>query len=327
MFPSPRYSSTGAHGTARHGTARHGTARHGTARHGTARHGTARHGTSRDQPGSGRQPGHGQQLVLPEQRKAGWDAGTRHRMRGGGRPVIASRTAPARLFAVAESPLQPPRASVASNRAARPQCGSEKHQTGNDRQPPRGVRDTEAEPGEPDHDGHAFPNRPLGIPTSRLKQCAAPRNAEAGDRSAIALFALRHPGRVTSQGDCVLNIRRQPAVDPVAPHPWTTGWPPARDRSRRWPSVTLSDARAKARCAVVADERAHSPRWAAAAPPGAQWLRGSDQGPADIIGISPSPVSLAEHRVLFRVGHELPDLLRAAASDGNLGSPRQRLLA
>ena len=28
-----------------------------------------------------------------------------------------------------------------------------------------------------------------------------------------------------------------------------------------------------------------------------------------------------------RVGHELPDLLRAAAGDGDLGSPLQRLLA
>ena len=44
-------------------------------------------------------------------------------------------------------------------------------------------------------------------------------------------------------------------------------------------------------------------------------------------GMSPSPVSLAEHRVLFGVGHELPDLLRTAATDGDLGSPGQRLLA
>jgi hypothetical protein len=46
-----------------------------------------------------------------------------------------------------------------------------------------------------------------------------------------------------------------------------------------------------------------------------------------LVGMSPSPVSLAEHRVLFGVGQELPDLLRAAAADGDLGSPRQRLLA
>lgn len=37
--------------------------------------------------------------------------------------------------------------------------------------------------------------------------------------------------------------------------------------------------------------------------------------------------SLAEHRVCFGVGHEFPHLLRAAASGGDLGSPRQRLLA
>ncbi|WP_236647298.1 MULTISPECIES: hypothetical protein [Micromonospora] len=46
-----------------------------------------------------------------------------------------------------------------------------------------------------------------------------------------------------------------------------------------------------------------------------------------VVGMSPSPVSLAEHRVLFGVGHELPDLLRTAATNGDLGSPRQRLLA
>jgi hypothetical protein len=44
-------------------------------------------------------------------------------------------------------------------------------------------------------------------------------------------------------------------------------------------------------------------------------------------GTSPSAVSLAEHRVEFGVGPDLPDLLRAAAGDGDLGSPLQRLLA
>jgi hypothetical protein len=36
---------------------------------------------------------------------------------------------------------------------------------------------------------------------------------------------------------------------------------------------------------------------------------------------------LAEHFVLFGVGQELPDLLRAAAGDGDLGRPLQRLFA
>jgi hypothetical protein len=36
---------------------------------------------------------------------------------------------------------------------------------------------------------------------------------------------------------------------------------------------------------------------------------------------------LAEHLVEFGVGPELPDLLRTAAGDGDLGSPLQRLLA
>ena len=44
-------------------------------------------------------------------------------------------------------------------------------------------------------------------------------------------------------------------------------------------------------------------------------------------GTSPSAICLAEHRVEFRVGPELPDLLRAAAGNGDLGSPFQRLLA
>jgi hypothetical protein len=42
---------------------------------------------------------------------------------------------------------------------------------------------------------------------------------------------------------------------------------------------------------------------------------------------SPSPICLAEHLVEFGVGPELPDLLRTAAGDGDLGSPLQRLLA
>src|SRR5712691_2330383 len=42
---------------------------------------------------------------------------------------------------------------------------------------------------------------------------------------------------------------------------------------------------------------------------------------------SPPTVSLAEHRVEFGVGPDLPDLLRAAAGDGDLGGPPQRLLA
>ena len=42
---------------------------------------------------------------------------------------------------------------------------------------------------------------------------------------------------------------------------------------------------------------------------------------------SPPAISVAEHRVEFGVGPDLPDLLRAAAGDGDLGSPPQRLLA
>ena len=48
---------------------------------------------------------------------------------------------------------------------------------------------------------------------------------------------------------------------------------------------------------------------------------------SDPVGTSPSAISLAEHRVEFGVGPDLPDLLRAAAGDGDLGSPLQRLLA
>src|ERR1700729_1639705 len=46
---------------------------------------------------------------------------------------------------------------------------------------------------------------------------------------------------------------------------------------------------------------------------------------SDAVGTSPSAISLAEHRVEFGVGPDLPDLLRAAAGDGDLGSPMQRL--
>jgi ABC-type phosphonate transport system ATPase subunit len=44
-------------------------------------------------------------------------------------------------------------------------------------------------------------------------------------------------------------------------------------------------------------------------------------------GTSPSAISLVAHRAEFGVGPDLPDLLRAAAGDGDLGSPPQRLLA
>jgi hypothetical protein len=44
-------------------------------------------------------------------------------------------------------------------------------------------------------------------------------------------------------------------------------------------------------------------------------------------GTSPPAISLAEHRVEFGVGPDRPDLLRAAAGDGDLGGPPQRLLA
>jgi hypothetical protein len=44
-------------------------------------------------------------------------------------------------------------------------------------------------------------------------------------------------------------------------------------------------------------------------------------------GTSPPAISLAEHRVEFGVGPDRPDLLRAAAGDGDLGRPPQRLLA
>ena len=48
---------------------------------------------------------------------------------------------------------------------------------------------------------------------------------------------------------------------------------------------------------------------------------------SDVIGTSPSAICLAEHRVQFGVGHELPDFLRTAARGGDLGSPLQRFFA
>ena len=44
-------------------------------------------------------------------------------------------------------------------------------------------------------------------------------------------------------------------------------------------------------------------------------------------GASTSPITLAEHRVEFGVGPDRADFLRAAAGDGDLGRPFQRLLA
>ncbi len=46
-----------------------------------------------------------------------------------------------------------------------------------------------------------------------------------------------------------------------------------------------------------------------------------------VVRTSPPPISLAEHRVEFGVGPDRADFLRAAAGDGDFGSPFQRLLA
>ena len=62
-------------------------------------------------------------------------------------------------------------------------------------------------------------------------------------------------------------------------------------------------------------------------PPGQVLLSAAGRLRSDAAGTSPSAISLAEHRVEFGVGPDLPDLLRAAAGDGDLGSPLQRLLA
>jgi hypothetical protein len=59
-------------------------------------------------------------------------------------------------------------------------------------------------------------------------------------------------------------------------------------------------------------------------------IPGGHQRDGDSIGrgrTSPQAIGLAEHRLGFGVGHELPDLLRAAACASGLGSPFQRLLA
>ncbi len=48
---------------------------------------------------------------------------------------------------------------------------------------------------------------------------------------------------------------------------------------------------------------------------------------SDAAGTSPPAISLAEHRVESGVGPDRPDLLRAAAGNGDLGSPPERLLA
>src|SRR4029077_4827564 len=97
-----------------------------------------------------------------------------------------------------------------------------------------------------------------------------------------------------------------------------------------------------------AGERAHSPRraWLSLqeALPASRFgsmrrpaLSGRRQGKAcssaagrlrsGAAGASPPAVSLAEHRVEFGVGPDRPDLLRAAAGGGDLGSPLQRVLA
>src|SRR3984957_6684532 len=51
------------------------------------------------------------------------------------------------------------------------------------------------------------------------------------------------------------------------------------------------------------------------------------RGRSGAAGTAPPAISLAEHRVEFGVGPDLPDLLRAAAGDGELGGPAQCLLA
>jgi hypothetical protein len=48
---------------------------------------------------------------------------------------------------------------------------------------------------------------------------------------------------------------------------------------------------------------------------------------SDVVGTSPTAIGPAEHRVGFGVGHDFPDLYRAAAGAGGLGSPLLCLLA
>jgi hypothetical protein len=84
--------------------------------------------------------------------------------------------------------------------------------------------------------------------------------------------------------------------------------------------------RSKRRCPASPAQAGAQAR-VARPPPGKSCPGAAGRRRSGAAGTSPPAVSLAEHRVEFGVGPDLPDLLRAAAADGDLGSPRQRLLA
>ena len=94
-----------------------------------------------------------------------------------------------------------------------------------------------------------------------------------------------------------------------------------RSATRTGPHVRSTGAAPRPGSGRCADPRCQT---AAKASPALALRAAFDQTPS---GTSPPAISLAEHRVEFGVGPDLPDLLRAPAGDGDLGSPFQRLLA
>ena len=177
--------------------------------------------------------------------------------------------------------------------------------------------------------GRVNPNRVLRPPAARIWQGTRPPGlsitlSDCGRSTASAHTAAAMRGNLVAQ---TAGLRRA-ELDVLRPVT-----PAARRPCQRF---------------GAAGERAHSPRRAWLSPqealpasrpgsmrrpawPGRRHGRAGSSAAgrrrSGAAGASPPAVSLAEHRVESGVGPDRPDLLRAAAGGGDLGSPLQRVLA
>ena len=167
----------------------------------------------------------------------------------------------------------------------------------------------------------------------------APRTARAidlaiGERSEGPIFLAADGRRLDRHGAgrVVRRIARRAAITKtVGPHTlrhaFITAVGCGGSAARRAGSgVRASRPVQEALPRVPGSGRCAGPRCQTAARAGpALALRGRLRSGA--AGTSPSAIGLAEHRVELGVGPDLVDLLRAAAGDGDLGSPPQRFPA
>src|SRR6266567_3470054 len=163
------------------------------------------------------------------------------------------------------------------------------------------------------------PANPRSRPTSpQTRHTAPPRHvADESPNDHQPSTAMRSPAPTTASAD-----ERAPSPRPA----WLSlHWSTSGCRSGRvlgpgftpGPRVTAARPQFRSMPRPVSSDRG----------PGKSCSSAAGRLRSDAVRTSPSAICLAEHRVEFRVEPELPDLLRTAAGDGDLGSPLHRLLA